>query len=184
MKVKFQAEQPDEPPAREVMERFKAIGLPTYVILRPSARAANSVRHNRDGSAAVGVRQRPVMDETPALLAAFGAGFCSLISPGVAPLLPAFAGFAPQPRAAGQLIAFLCGFSLVFVTLGAGATAPGQALLEHLSFVEGAAGVFLIAVGLRGLGMRGLTGRASAGRRRRARDPGTPARGAPCRARR
>jgi thioredoxin:protein disulfide reductase len=37
VKVKFQAEQPDEPPAREVMERFKAIGLPTYVILRPLA---------------------------------------------------------------------------------------------------------------------------------------------------
>ena len=37
VKVKFQAEQPDEPPAREVMERFKAIGLPTYVILRPVA---------------------------------------------------------------------------------------------------------------------------------------------------
>ena len=35
VKVKYQAEQPDEPPAREVMERFKAIGLPTYVILRP-----------------------------------------------------------------------------------------------------------------------------------------------------
>jgi thiol:disulfide interchange protein DsbD len=35
VKVKFQAEQPDEPPAREVMERFGAIGLPTYVILRP-----------------------------------------------------------------------------------------------------------------------------------------------------
>ena len=35
VKVKFQAERPDEPPAREVMARFKAIGLPTYVILRP-----------------------------------------------------------------------------------------------------------------------------------------------------
>jgi thioredoxin:protein disulfide reductase len=35
VKVKFQAERPDEPPARDVMERFKAIGLPTYVILRP-----------------------------------------------------------------------------------------------------------------------------------------------------
>jgi thiol:disulfide interchange protein len=35
VKVKFQAEQPDESPAREVMERFGAIGLPTYVILRP-----------------------------------------------------------------------------------------------------------------------------------------------------
>jgi thiol:disulfide interchange protein DsbD len=37
VKIKFQAEQPDETPAREVMERFGAIGLPTYVILRPEA---------------------------------------------------------------------------------------------------------------------------------------------------
>jgi thioredoxin:protein disulfide reductase len=35
VKIKFQAEQPDEEPARSVMERFNAIGLPTYVILRP-----------------------------------------------------------------------------------------------------------------------------------------------------
>jgi thiol:disulfide interchange protein len=33
--IKFQAEQPDEEPARQVMTRFDAIGLPTYVILRP-----------------------------------------------------------------------------------------------------------------------------------------------------
>ena len=35
IKIKFQAEQPDESPAREVMDRFKAIGLPTYAILKP-----------------------------------------------------------------------------------------------------------------------------------------------------
>ena len=35
VKIKFQAEQQDEEPARSVMERFKAIGLPTYVILKP-----------------------------------------------------------------------------------------------------------------------------------------------------
>ncbi|MBS1817594.1 MAG: thioredoxin family protein [Acidobacteria bacterium] len=35
VKVKFQAEQPDEEPARSVMDRFHAIGLPTYVVLRP-----------------------------------------------------------------------------------------------------------------------------------------------------
>jgi thiol:disulfide interchange protein len=35
VKIKYQAEQPDEEPARSVMERFKAIGLPTYVILQP-----------------------------------------------------------------------------------------------------------------------------------------------------
>ena len=36
VKIKFQAEQLDEYPARAVMERFKAIGLPTYVILHPN----------------------------------------------------------------------------------------------------------------------------------------------------
>jgi len=35
VKIKFQAEQPDEPPAKTVMSRFNAVGLPTYVILRP-----------------------------------------------------------------------------------------------------------------------------------------------------
>jgi thiol:disulfide interchange protein len=36
VKVKFQAELPDQAPTREVMQHFEAIGLPTYVILEPS----------------------------------------------------------------------------------------------------------------------------------------------------
>ena len=35
VKIKFQAETPDQQPARAVMQKFDAIGLPTYVILRP-----------------------------------------------------------------------------------------------------------------------------------------------------
>ena len=35
VKIKFQAEVPDESPAREVMRRFGAVGLPTYVVLTP-----------------------------------------------------------------------------------------------------------------------------------------------------
>lgn len=35
VKVKFQAEQPDDEPAKSVMQRFNAVGLPTYVILKP-----------------------------------------------------------------------------------------------------------------------------------------------------
>ena len=35
VKIKFQAENPDEQPAKAVMQRFNAVGLPTYVILRP-----------------------------------------------------------------------------------------------------------------------------------------------------
>ena len=41
VKVKFQAEQPDEAPAVDLMKRFKAVGLPAYAIIRPaSAKAA------------------------------------------------------------------------------------------------------------------------------------------------
>ena len=36
VKIKFQAEAPDEMPARAVMRRFDAVGLPTYAILRPT----------------------------------------------------------------------------------------------------------------------------------------------------
>ena len=35
VKVKVQAEDPEEEPARSLLARFKAVGLPTYVILRP-----------------------------------------------------------------------------------------------------------------------------------------------------
>ncbi len=35
VKIKFQAEDPDEPPAKPVMQRFNAVGLPAYVILKP-----------------------------------------------------------------------------------------------------------------------------------------------------
>ncbi len=40
VKIKLQAEQPDEPPAAEVMKRFKAVGLPAYAILKPAPRSA------------------------------------------------------------------------------------------------------------------------------------------------
>ena len=36
VRVKFQAEDPAEPTVKEVMQRFGAIGLPTYVILEPN----------------------------------------------------------------------------------------------------------------------------------------------------
>ena len=37
VKIKFQAEDPDEPPAKPLMQRFNAVGLPAYVILRPKS---------------------------------------------------------------------------------------------------------------------------------------------------
>ncbi len=35
VKIKFQAEDPEQEPAKSVMERYRAVGLPTYVILHP-----------------------------------------------------------------------------------------------------------------------------------------------------
>ena len=35
VKIKYQAEDPDEQPTKAVMQRFDAVGLPAYVILRP-----------------------------------------------------------------------------------------------------------------------------------------------------
>jgi thiol:disulfide interchange protein len=42
VKIKFQAEDPDEPTTKAVMQRFGAVGLPTYVILKPRAGAAGN----------------------------------------------------------------------------------------------------------------------------------------------
>jgi cytochrome c biogenesis protein CcdA/thiol-disulfide isomerase/thioredoxin len=38
VKIKYQAEDPDAQPAKAVMQRFDAVGLPAYVILRPASR--------------------------------------------------------------------------------------------------------------------------------------------------
>jgi thiol:disulfide interchange protein DsbD len=37
VKIKFQAEDPEAQPAKAMMQRFHAVGLPTYVILRPTS---------------------------------------------------------------------------------------------------------------------------------------------------
>ena len=38
VKIKFQAENPDDPGVKSVMQRFGAVGLPTYVILKPTGK--------------------------------------------------------------------------------------------------------------------------------------------------
>jgi thiol:disulfide interchange protein len=42
VKIKFQAEDPEAEPARSVMARFNAVGLPTYVILKPNNASART----------------------------------------------------------------------------------------------------------------------------------------------
>ena len=81
------------------------------------------------------------------LLTAFGAGVVSFLSPCVLPLVPAYVSYiAGQPlgaearhdlRGAARLHAtllaacFVLGFSLVFIALGASATALGRLLLQY-----------------------------------------------------
>ena len=36
VRIKFQAESPDESPAKELLQKVGGVGLPTYVILRPN----------------------------------------------------------------------------------------------------------------------------------------------------
>jgi thiol:disulfide interchange protein DsbD len=38
VKIKYQAERPNEPPAKAILQRYRSIGLPTYVVIRPAAR--------------------------------------------------------------------------------------------------------------------------------------------------
>lgn len=38
VKIKYQAEQPNEPPANAVLQRYHSVGLPTYVVIRPATR--------------------------------------------------------------------------------------------------------------------------------------------------
>ena len=103
------------------------------------------------------------------LLAAFGAGFLSFVSPCVLPLIPGYisfvsgvsleemrAGGGTRTTTRGQVfltsLAFVIGFSLVFVALGASATAIGKFLFARLPLFSKIAGVLLIVVGLHTMG--------------------------------
>jgi cytochrome c-type biogenesis protein len=111
--------------------------------------------------------------ENVTLLAAFLAGVLSFISPCVLPLIPGYLSFvsgatldemrgtsvgAPalgnaRRRAVIMSVAFVLGFSLVFVSLGASATAIGTLLMEHLSLLGKIAGVVIILFGLHMMGV-------------------------------
>lgn len=100
------------------------------------------------------------------VLGAFFAGMLSFLSPCVLPLVPAYlsmvSGVSVDELAApksdqrrkvlrGTLL-FLAGFTIVFVLLGAGASAIGQFLKGHKREFEVVSGVFVIAMGVFMLG--------------------------------
>jgi cytochrome c-type biogenesis protein len=103
------------------------------------------------------------------LLTAFAAGFLSFVSPCVLPLIPGYISFVSGvsleemrgdsgARAASRTqvfvtsLAFVIGFSIVFVTLGATATAVGKFLFARLPLFSKIAGVLLIVIGLHTMG--------------------------------
>jgi cytochrome c-type biogenesis protein len=103
------------------------------------------------------------------LFAAAAAGLLSFLSPCVLPLVPPYltwlagasleeiAGEKPPPgvtaRAFVRALAFVLGFSTVFVALGASASLIGRAVSDHLALLSRIAGVVIVLLGLHFLGV-------------------------------
>ncbi len=98
------------------------------------------------------------------ILTALAAGVISFASPCVLPIVPGYLSFitglgmqdfanrnrAPSilRKAAINSIAFVAGFSLIFILLGASATVIGTLLRQHLGTLSKIAGVMIIVLGL------------------------------------
>ena len=118
------------------------------------------------------------MVENVSILAAFAAGVLSFISPCVLPLIPGYLSFisgvtlddmqgtsasgaavavaappATRRRVILTSLCFILGFSIVFVTLGATASALGQFVMERLRILGKIAGVVIIIFGLHTMGV-------------------------------
>lgn len=90
----------------------------------------------------------------PGLTLAFLAGLISFLSPCVLPLVPSYLGViggarAPLLRALG----FILGFGVVFIALGATASALGSVLAPHKILLGRVAGVLIVFFGLSMLGL-------------------------------
>ncbi|WP_261663847.1 cytochrome c biogenesis CcdA family protein [Deinococcus sp. Marseille-Q6407] len=90
----------------------------------------------------------------PTLTVAFVAGLLSFLSPCVLPLVPSYLGViggtrAPLVRALG----FIAGFGLVFIALGATASALGALLAPHKMLLGRLAGALIVFFGLVMLGV-------------------------------
>jgi cytochrome c-type biogenesis protein len=110
--------------------------------------------------------------ENVSLIAAFVAGVLSFISPCVLPLVPGYLSFisgvtldemrgkaavdvarASRHRVFAASLAFVVGFSLVFIGLGASASAVGQFLMNQLSLIGKIAGALIVLFGLHMMGV-------------------------------
>jgi len=98
---------------------------------------------------------------------AFLAGLVSFVSPCVLPLIPAYLSFltgssleelkaeqstAQRARVMGHAVAFICGFTVVFMVLGFTAGAIGNVLLQYRDIVARVGGVVVVILGLNMIG--------------------------------
>ena len=121
------------------------------------------------------------MEENVTLLAAFAAGLLSFISPCVLPLIPGYLSYisglsldemrgTPQASAGAAAVAvaapphvrrrillsslaFILGFTIVFVAIGATASAIGQLVNKQLPLLGRIAGAVIIVFGLHTMGV-------------------------------
>jgi cytochrome c-type biogenesis protein len=95
------------------------------------------------------------------ILAAFLAGLVSFLSPCVLPLVPGYVsmlsgigveqlseGEGNRASVLGSAFAFVLGFSIVFITFGASASAVGEFLLKNRTLLAPVAGSFILLFGL------------------------------------
>lgn len=103
------------------------------------------------------------MGQSVGVLVAFSAGLFSFLSPCVLPLFPSYISFitgmsvsdltadlttAARRRVLLHSVAFVLGFSLVFIALGASFSAAGQFLLDYRDAIRRVGGILIVIFGL------------------------------------
>jgi cytochrome c-type biogenesis protein len=107
------------------------------------------------------------MDAQLNILTAFLAGLVSFVSPCVLPLIPAYLSFitgssleelqaqtgVDRARVIVHALAFIAGFTVVFMSLGFTASAIGTALVDYRDWIAKIGGILVIILGLNMLGV-------------------------------
>src|SRR6202021_1382064 len=104
------------------------------------------------------------------VFAAFVAGLVSFLSPCVLPLVPGYIsmlsgigveqlkeGQTPRGGLLSSALAFVVGFSIVFITFGASASAVGSFLVRNRTLLSPIAGSLIVLFGLHLLGWLGTS---------------------------